>query len=76
MIMRCFEGDVCAKIFDQLRLGPRGTNVSKSCVLTAFDQGLFGVAEDEVAVVVVDELADKATGPQFFYRALNAAISA
>src|ERR1700733_15950082 len=46
IIMCCFEGDICEKKFDQLRFGPGGPDIGKSCVLPAFEQGLFSVAED------------------------------
>jgi hypothetical protein len=64
--MGCLEGDVCKKIFDQFRLGPRGADIGESCVLPAFDQGLFCVAEDEVAVIGFAKSADKVTVSQFF----------
>jgi hypothetical protein len=57
--MCCFEGDV-------FRLRPGGSNIGKPCVLPAFDQGLFCVAEDEVDVIAFDESTDKITVPQFF----------
>src|SRR3984885_7440772 len=66
IIMCCFEGDVCEKIFDQFRLGPGGPNIGKSCVLPAFDQGPFGVAEDEVGVIAFDQSTHKVTISQFF----------
>jgi hypothetical protein len=69
MIMCCFEGDVCEKIVDQLRLGPGGPNISESRVLPAFDQRLFCVAEDEVDVIAFNQRTDKVTVSQFFERA-------
>jgi hypothetical protein len=65
IIMCCLEGDVCEKIFYQLRLGPRGPNISKPCVLPAFDQGLFCVGEDEVGVIAFDECTHQVTVSQF-----------
>jgi hypothetical protein len=65
MIMCCFEGDVFEKIFDQLRLGPGGTNISESCVLPTFDQGLFCVAENEVGVIAFDQSTHQVTVSQF-----------
>jgi hypothetical protein len=71
MIMCCLEGDVCEKIFDQLRFGPGDPNSGMPCVLSAFDQGLLCVAEDEVGVVAFDESTDKITVSQFFQRVQN-----